>query len=191
MTRYGGYDIALQFARGLEQLRARYFLGGSMAASLQGPPRFTQDIDFVIELAPEAVPTLAHALGSEFDVDEEALADALRQRRSWNIFHISTATRIDIFARGESPFDHEEMARARPQLLPDGSSLMVKSPEDTVLRKLLWFQAGQEANSQQFRDVVAVLQFQGERIDREYLRRWAPRLGLESLLARAIQVAER
>ena len=39
--------IALRVARALTAVGADYFLGGSLASSLQGEPRSTNDIDFV------------------------------------------------------------------------------------------------------------------------------------------------
>jgi hypothetical protein len=46
-------DVALALARALEQLGISYFVGGSLASSLQGEPRSTNDVDFVVDL-PEA-----------------------------------------------------------------------------------------------------------------------------------------
>lgn len=59
------------------------------------------------------------------------------------------------------------------------------SPEDLVLRKLLWYRAGGEVSEQQWRDVVGVLAVSGPEMDRTYLDSWARRLGLEGLLERA------
>jgi hypothetical protein len=43
-------DVALRVASALEEVGARYFVGGSFASSLDGEPRATNDIDFVIDL---------------------------------------------------------------------------------------------------------------------------------------------
>ncbi len=74
--------------------------------------------------------------------------------------------------------------RGNRYVVPGTLYLVLKSPEDTVHRKLLWFQTGAENNSQQFRDVVEVLRFQGERLDVGYLSRWASQLNLTRLLER-------
>lgn len=189
MTAFDGYDIACEVAQAFEKLGVEYFLGGSMASSLQGPPRFTQDIDFVARLHPDQVRPLVAALGPSFDVDEVALAECTRAGRSWNIFHTPTATRIDLFPVGIEAFDAEELRRRQPRDLGGGRRLFVKSPEDTVLRKLDWFRKGAEANLQQFRDAVGVLQFQGTALDPQYLDSWARRLSLEALLRRARDAA--
>lgn len=49
--------VTLEFAHGLEQLGLDYAVGGSIASSLHGVPRSTQDIDeraFAETEAPEA-----------------------------------------------------------------------------------------------------------------------------------------
>src|SRR3989442_8185821 len=43
----------------LEENRILYFVGGSAASSVYGPPRTTQDIDFVVDLKLEAVKQLS------------------------------------------------------------------------------------------------------------------------------------
>ncbi len=185
MSDAAGYEIAWLVAQAFEKLGAPYFLGGSMASSLQGPARFTNDIDFVSELKESQVEAFIAALGSDFDVDDVALKEAIRVRRSWNIFHSPTASRIDLFAVGETSFDLEELSRRQRRNIGGGKTIFIKSPEDTVLRKLLWFKDGREVNTQQYRDAVNVLQFQGPTIDQQYLDQWAPRLGIAELLRRA------
>ncbi len=74
--------VALQCAEAFEQVRVGYFLGGSLASSLQGEPRATNDIDFVVDLQPHQIESLAQALGSEFEVDVESLRDATSRRGS-------------------------------------------------------------------------------------------------------------
>jgi hypothetical protein len=65
----------------------------------------------------------------------------------------------------------------------------VKSPEDTILRKLLWYREGGEVSGKQWRDVVEVLRVSGPELDPAYLDAWASRLGVVALLARAREIA--
>jgi len=81
-------DIALKVARALTAVGAEYFLGGSLASSLQGEPRATNDIDFVISLPAPRINTLRDALGADFEVDTDMLRDAVLHARSANAFYL-------------------------------------------------------------------------------------------------------
>ena len=65
----------------------------------------------------------------------------------------------------------------------------VATPEDIVLRKLVWYRAGDEVAQQQWRDVLGVLRVQGNRLDLGHLRHWATPLGVNDLLERALAEA--
>jgi hypothetical protein len=179
-------DIALKVARALTAVGAEYFLGGSLASSLQGEPRATNDIDFVIALPLGRVDDLAVSLGSDFEVDTAMVRDAILRARCANAFYLPVVTKIDLFGRGYEPFDESEFLRRRTTIVTaSGDSLVVKSPEDTVLRKLLWFREGGEVSEKQWRDVVSVLQISGHKMDQTYLKSWASRLHVTDLLERA------
>lgn len=178
-------DLALRVADALERSGIDYFLGGSLASSFQGEPRATNDIDFVIDLAEAQVGPLLAALGPDFDVDEEALRCAVRERGSWNVIHAPTVTKVDLFLRRASPFDDVEFARRKRVEIRAGRGLFIKSAEDTVVRKLLWYRSGGGVSDRQWRDVVQVLRQSRDVLDAAYLDEWAGRLGLAELLARA------
>jgi hypothetical protein len=179
-------DVALLVARAIESVGGSYFVGGSLASSIQGEPRATNDIDIVIELPLGRIAELVSALGPDFEVDVEILRDALLHGRTCNIFYLPAVTKIDLFAVGPSAFDEIEFSRRRPVVVRDsGETLVVKSPEDTVLRKLLWYRDGGSVSERQWRDVVAVLSVSGSAMAPEYLESWAARLGITELLDRA------
>lgn len=184
-------DVALRVTAALERAGIGYFLGGSLASSLQGEPRSTNDIDLVVDLPPSKVAGLVAALGPDFDVDEEALRRAARERSSWNVFFLPLLTKIDLFVLRQEPFDLAEFERRLPVEVRPGQRLSVKSPEDSVLRKLLWHRDGGSVSERQWRDVVQVLRVSGDALDRGYLDGWARRLGLADQLARAAQEARR
>jgi len=178
-------DIALRVTDALERCGIGYFLGGSLASSFQGEPRATNDVDLVVDLEESQVAGLAAALGADFDIDEVALRRASAERGSWNVIYLPSATKIDLFILRASPFDRSEFARRQRVEVRLGKSLVVKSPEDTVLRKLLWYRSGGEVSDRQWRDVVQVLRQSRALIDRRYLDEWSIELGVGDLLARA------
>jgi hypothetical protein len=182
----GPLDVALIVARAIEMVGGQYFVGGSLASSLQGEPRATNDIDFVLSLSLGRVDALRVALGNDFEVDVDMLRGALRTASTANAFHLPTVTKIDFFGRAYEDYDESEFTRRRRVIVrePD-AALFIKAPEDTVLRKLSWYRAGGEVSDRQWRDVVSVLRVSAPELDTAYLDNWAGRLGLAALLARA------
>lgn len=179
-------DVALQVAAALDAVGAAYFVGGSLASSFHGEPRATNDIDMVIALPGRRIAAFAERLGSDFEVDQGMLREALGRGGSANIFYLPLVMKIDLFGLGETPFDEAEFARRqRVRVRATGEELWLKTPEDSVLRKLLWYREGGEVSDRQWRDVVEVLRVSGPGMSFEYLESWAPRLGLTKLFARA------
>jgi hypothetical protein len=178
--------IALRVAAAIEAASGAYFIGGSVASSLQGDPRSTNDIDIVVSLAANKVDALAEMLGPDFEVDRDMLRNALLHATSANAFFLPLLTKIDFFGVGRSEFDESEFARRRPVVVgAGGETLVVKTPEDSVLRKLLWFREGGSVSDKQWRDIVAILRVSRLQLDVEYLTLWSRRLGVADDLARA------
>lgn len=178
-------DVAVRVARALSLASARHVLVGSLASSLQGDPRSTNDVDFLTDLKVAQVPRLAAALGEEFDVDEAALAEAIRSGGSWNVYFLPWMLKIDLFAAGASATNALRLQRAVESAV-GGGALRVLRADDVVLSKLSWFRDGGGVSDQQWRDVLGVLRVSGAQIDRDYLQQQAQRLGLEELLRRAL-----
>jgi len=180
--------ITLEVARVLEELGVPYLLGGSLASSLHGIPRSTQDADLVASLAAHHVAPLVSRLRESFYVDDERARDAVRRRGSFNVIHLGTMTKVDIFVLKDRPFAHEEMARRQLISLPEGegASLFVATAEDTILQKLAWSLLGGGVSERQWSDVLGVLKVRRGTLDLVYLRHWAAEVGVEELLRKAL-----
>jgi hypothetical protein len=71
---------------------------------------------------------------------------------------------------------------------PSGSvELKVASAEDTILEKLIWYKSGGQISDHQWSDVLGIATTQ--QLDREYLREWAPELGVADLLEKLFDEA--
>lgn len=181
-------ESLLRVARALDDLRAPYIVVGSVASSIHGLSRATADADIVADLQPEQARPLFEALKDDFYVDDMAVARAVRNRRQFNVINFDTLFKVDIYPPAGDDFSRQELARRQPaRLLPDSEQVVyLASPEDTILAKLRWHQKGGGASGRQLEDVAGVVKVQGERLDVEYLREWAARLGVGDLLGRAL-----
>jgi hypothetical protein len=184
-------EVLLHVAGVLDGMQIPYFVVGSMASSLQGFSRATADVDIVADLRPEHVTPLFDALKDEYYVDDQAMRRAISLRRMFNLIHFDTAIKVDIYVPKDDEFSRQQFKRARLETLLPGEAgrAYVSAPEDTILAKLQWHRRGGGVSERQLTDVLGVLKVQRERLDLEYLREWAERLGvldlLEGLLTKA------
>lgn len=175
-------------AEAFEALGVRYYLGGSMASSAHGIARASLDADVVAALELGHADALIARLTPAYYVPVDRLRWAVEARASFNLIHLTTMFKIDVFVSKGRPFDREAAARARAQAIdeaPDAPRFPVASPEDTVLAKLERFRLGGETSERQWWDVVGVLKVTPD-VDRAYLWHWAASLGVADLLDRAL-----
>lgn len=184
-------QASLLVARALDELGIAYVIGGSMASSVHGIYRATADTDFVAAVLPRHTEALVRLLGPAFYADTLVIREAATAGRSFNVVHLETMLKVDVFVARDDPFRAAQIRRRILQATgPDaGASFYVTSPEDTVLAKLDWFRRGGEVSDRQWNDVLGVLKVQGPGLDQVYMNGWAERMGLMSLLRRAWQEA--
>ena len=163
----------------LESARIAYMLTGSLAMSFYARPRMTRDVDLVVAFASGDIARLTAALGEEYLVDADAIDEAMRSARPWNILHLPSLVKIDLIPRKNTEYRRAEFERRRLVQFA-GVPLWIVSIEDLILSKLDW--SRDSGSAQQHSDVRALLQAP---LDSEYLRQWAAHLGLTQSLKEA------
>lgn len=172
----------------LESLGLRYAVGGSVASSIRGVERSTQDLDVLVELPESKARPLVDAFAAEFYVSEAAVREAISRHRSFNVIHLKQGIKADLFVAGGNVLDEGQLGRAtREEIVPEsGATAFVTSAEDIVLRKLDWFRRGREVSDRQMEDVKNVLKAT-ESPDVDYMRTMAEKAGVADLLDRALR----
>ena len=156
----------------LRDLNIPYIITGGFAISVWGQPRFTADIDIVVELVKKNIKPLAKKLlkiDKNVYVDEETMQDALIHESEFNFIHPDTGLKVDFFVTGRGVYDKLKIKRAIAKEM-FGQKINFVSPEDLILSKLLW---GRESDSfKQWADIKTVLKNKHLKLDMEYIRQW-------------------
>jgi hypothetical protein len=181
--------LARKIAVLLKLLNIPYYIGGSVASSFQGEVRFTEDLDLVVSIQPSQVQFILNTFSQDFYISEIAVDDAMCGRTSsFNIIDLETTEKADIFVMRNDAFALSKMERRQlytPINRPASDAIYLCSPEDTILQKLVWYRMTRNESQRQWRDVLGVLKLQGDRLDFDYLQKWAVELELCDLLETA------
>jgi len=185
-------QVTLKVTHVLETLGIPYLIGGSLASTLYGMVRTTQDSDIVAEMKPEHLQPFVSALQDEFYLDEEMIAESIQRHSSFNIIHRETMFKVDVFIPSPRPFLQSQLIRAQMQTFLFDTEVSAKfaSPEDIILAKLEWYRLGGEVSERQWRDVLGVLKTRVGELDLEYLRKWANELKIIDLLECVLREVE-
>jgi hypothetical protein len=167
-----------------------YYIGGSVASSVHGRRRYTQDVDVVAALQLKHVQTLVAMLQQEYYIDADMIRGAIQNRSSFNLLHHDTGVKVDVFVQKTGPFAQQELRRAREDILEVGSRpFFFASPEDMILAKLDWWKFGGGVSNRQWNDILEIIKEKHAALDISYLRQSAPMLGVVDVLEKAFNDA--
>jgi len=186
-------QITQLIARTFLRFNIDYMIAGSLASSLHGIPRATHDVDIVADIKLHHVEELTGALKNDFYVDKDLIKQAIKQSSSFNVIHLETMFKIDIFIPGDDPNSKTEMERRQSYQISETSNieLFIASAEDIIIRKLQWFELSNRISDRQWEDVIGVLSVKKDQLDYDYLEDAATQRKVKELLKLALQEAER
>jgi hypothetical protein len=175
----------------LNQLGVRFAICGSLSSVAHGAPRATVDVDILAELELDDVGSLLGALEPEYYASKESIEEAVLIRSSFNLIHLATVYKIDVFVSDRSAFNTSVLDRAIDLSIERSRNELfrVQSAEDTIVSKLRWYRLGREVSERQLSDVLGVMRVQAEALDQDYMRRWADELGVRDLLDECLRQA--
>jgi hypothetical protein len=171
-----------------DDLGLSYYIGGSIASSAYGIARSTLDIDLVLELETFHIQPLVNELKGEYYIESEMINDAIKEKTSFNIIHLKSMLKIDVFILKDQLYSKTAFERKTKDKLDDEADSIIIylcSPEDIILHKLEWFKSGGEVSERQWLDILGVIKVQFIKLDKEYLTMWAKQIGVFSLLEKS------
>jgi hypothetical protein len=170
-------ELLCKIVKILEGLKIPYIVTGGFAVAVLAKPRFTADIDIVIELLPKNISRLARellAIDKDVYVSKAAMEDALRRRGEFNFIHPQTGLKVDFWVK-RYPF---EKFNRRIIKKINKQKINFIAPEDLVLSKLNWYKEGQ--GSKQIEDIKSILKI--AKPDLKYIKKWAEQQGTIDIL---------
>ncbi len=184
--------ITLLVIDAFEKLSVPYLIGGSLASALHGTARSTFDTDLVADIKIDQVESLVRMLVSEFYIDQSMILDAIHHKSSFNVIHLATMFKVDVFIIKQRRFDQMQFQRRQLQVVANEPErkAYVTTAEDIILVKLEWYRLGSEISDRQWRDILGVIKVQAGRLDLDYLKQWAKELNVADLLQRALKESE-
>lgn len=184
-------EVTLKVVKVFEKLNITYYIGGSLASSAFGVARATLDVDVVADITLEKASFIEEFLKEEFYVDIEMIRNAIHQQSYFNLIHLETIFKIDVFILKNLPFYQQAFSRRIQKATSEDTSqkLFFATPEDIILSKLEWYKSGKEASDRQWNDILGVLKVQGSQLDKTYLEHWAEELSVSRLLEKAFSDA--
>lgn len=169
-------DLQVYTVRQIEELGLPYAIGGSMAASAYGTPRFTRDVDIVVDLPLDKVSAFAERFPHmDFYIDEAVIRQAVRDRGQFNIVHHESGVKVDIYIP-KDPLQHTQIKRARRLMMKSGEA-SYSPPEELIIMKLDYWQYGQ--TQRHLEDIVNLLYGLGGAVDFQMIEREVEQRGLQ------------
>jgi hypothetical protein len=172
-------ELLKDVIRTLNSVKIEYMLTGSIVSSLQGEPRSTHDIDIVIAINRKSIKQLLNSFNSRYYLDEEDILNAAAHNTMFNMIDENSGDKVDFWILTEDPFDQSRFSRRYAEDIFD-IQVIVSCPEDTILAKLRWAKLS-GGSEKQFTDALRIYEVQFEKLNIEYLKKWARVLDVESL----------
>ncbi len=173
-------ELLRQLVETLERLNLTYLITGSIATILYGEPRFTNDIDVVVQLSLDQAETLVESFpASEFYADVEQVRLAIARKGQFNFIHPASGLKIDFMVPSMDEFDQSRFARAKKLWPVDDLQANFAAPEDVIVKKLQYYAEG--GSEKHLRDISGVLRISSTEVDRDYVAEWAEYLGVREI----------
>jgi hypothetical protein len=189
-------DLLMVMLPALQLFQARNilcYLGGSIASSLHGMQQMAQDIDLVVNLDDQDLPSLLSLLKQAYVFDDDAFKEAVRRQTACPLIHLDTLMKVDLVMTKQTTLESALRQRVVASLLDERyPSFSVASAVEMILIKLrrhtqdLHTRTDGMRDDAEWNDLVGMLKVQGPNLERDFLEDWARRLRITETLRQAL-----
>ena len=175
MNEFKPYELMQSVVDFLERESVAYRIVGSMASIIYGEPRFTNDVDILVDFPESKIDLLCQQFSPpDYYVSPEAAREAIVARKQFNIIHLPSGFKADLILTTDTEFGRLDISQGQRISSQGFFDALFASPENVILKKLIFFQRG--GSDKHLRDCASILLVQGSEIDQEYLRHWSEKL---------------
>ena len=168
-------DVLKDFSARLDSAGIAYMLTGSMAMMHYAKPRFTADIDVVVELNTEQASEIPKLFEPDYYVPHGHVRQAVLRKSMFNLIHQETLFKVDCVVKKDTEFQNAAFEN-RKRVDYAGFETYIITKEDLIISKLLW--AKDSHSDFQLRDVENLLK---SGYNAEYVVGWTNKLGIKHL----------
>ena len=172
----------LIFTKPLEKANIKYMATGSVASMLYGIPRFTHDLDMVIELPMDKINSIENAFPlSDFycPPNEILKIESHRPRRGhFNIIHNESGFKADVYIHNTDKLQEWGLSQKTRIKLNDEDGIWVAPPEYVIARKLEYYREGN--SKKHLHDISGMLEVSGDIINKIIIQEWITKLHLQA-----------
>ncbi len=137
---------------------------GGLAVGVWGEPRLTRDVDVKVSLSRDEAARLISILQGDYVLLSDDPERAL-QHMGMLFIRDASALRLDLLL-ADTPFDVQVVQRASPVEIRPGQSIVVCTPEDLILYKMI------STRPRDREDVVGIVREQQQNLNDTYILNW-------------------
>jgi len=158
-------NLVQLFTDRFDKLALRYLITGSMASTIYGEPRLTNDVDIVLDLPQIQAESFHNAFPIEefYCPPQEVIKiEISRSRRGhFNLIHHSSGFKADVYLIGDDPFQKWALDNCLKIDL-NGRTISMAPLEYVIVKKLEFYREGH--SEKHLRDIRTMFQVSRENI---------------------------
>ncbi len=185
--------VMLPARRALKDLHVPYYLGGSIASSLHGMQQLAQDIDLVVDLGEQTLPSLFAVLGQDYLLEEDEAREAVREHKPFPLIHLDSLMKVDVVFPKREAFATSMRQLIRGYTLDERyPPIQLASATEMILFKMQRYQRNERSRTDgmqddaEWNDILGMLKVQGPDLDLAVLAEWAGKLDVRETWHRAL-----